>query len=551
MGLGAQYPFAGSGFSRSDHKRNGTLKTTSWRSIVVIIVLLTAIVYVLPTFQMAVKKMDQPTWWPKKKINLGLDLQGGMHLVLEVDTDKAIENTVNRAYDELRGFIRKNNVRIKGLRQTNATTILVTLKQSAEPDEAQGLIADEFRDFTVTTTKADGLQAVKMVFKAEQAEQVKKMAAEKALMKIRNRVDEYGAREPDIRPQGEKRIMVQLPGVIDPEKARKEIGRTGNLEFKLVDETGDVREAIKGTIPAGSQLYYYRKDDPELAGRPILLKKETLLTGEYLSEARVNFDPSTGRPEVGIKFNTKGARIFAKITEENINKRLAIVLDGEVYSAPVIQSKITGAGRITGNYTDESAKSLALILREAFPTPVDILYEKTVGPSLGEDSIRKGLISMIIGGVLVVLFMLIYYKGAGLIANLALMANILLIAGGLAGFSATLTLPGIAGIILTIGMAVDANVLIFERIKEELRLGKTPLAAVDAGFDRASLTILDANVTTLIAALVLFQFGSGPVKGFAVTLSMGVLSSLFTALVLSRAVFEYFLVQRKIKALSI
>jgi preprotein translocase subunit SecD len=551
MGWGAQYPFAGSGFSRSDHKRNGTLKTTSWRSIVVIIVLLTAIVYVLPTFQMAVKKMDQPTWWPKKKINLGLDLQGGMHLVLEVDTDKAIENTVNRAYDELRGFIRKNNVRIKGLRQTNATTILVTLKQSAEPDEAQGLIADEFRDFTVTTTKADGLQAVKMVFKAEQAEQVKKMAAEKALMKIRNRVDEYGAREPDIRPQGEKRIMVQLPGVIDPEKARKEIGRTGNLEFKLVDETGDVREAIKGTIPAGSQLYYYRKDDPELAGRPILLKKETLLTGEYLSEARVNFDPSTGRPEVGIKFNTKGARIFAKITEENINKRLAIVLDGEVYSAPVIQSKITGAGRITGNYTDESAKSLALILREAFPTPVDILYEKTVGPSLGEDSIRKGLISMIIGGVLVVLFMLIYYKGAGLIANLALMANILLIAGGLAGFSATLTLPGIAGIILTIGMAVDANVLIFERIKEELRLGKTPLAAVDAGFDRASLTILDANVTTLIAALVLFQFGSGPVKGFAVTLSMGVLSSLFTALVLSRAVFEYFLVQRKIKALSI
>lgn len=527
------------------------MKTTSWRSIVVIIVLLTAIVYVLPTFQMAVKKMDQPTWWPKKKINLGLDLQGGMHLVLEVDTDKAIENTVNRAYDELRGFIRKNNVRIKGLRQTNATTILVTLKQSAEPDEAQGLIADEFRDFTVTTTKADGLQAVKMVFKAEQAEQVKKMAAEKALMKIRNRVDEYGAREPDIRPQGEKRIMVQLPGVIDPEKARKEIGRTGNLEFKLVDETGDVREAIKGTIPAGSQLYYYRKDDPELAGRPILLKKETLLTGEYLSEARVNFDPSTGRPEVGIKFNTKGARIFAKITEENINKRLAIVLDGEVYSAPVIQSKITGAGRITGNYTDESAKSLALILREAFPTPVDILYEKTVGPSLGEDSIRKGLISMIIGGVLVVLFMVIYYKGAGLIANLALMANILLIAGGLAGFSATLTLPGIAGIILTIGMAVDANVLIFERIKEELRLGKTPLAAVDAGFDRASLTILDANVTTLIAALVLFQFGSGPVKGFAVTLSMGVLSSLFTALVLSRAVFEYFLVQRKIKALSI
>jgi preprotein translocase subunit SecD len=518
---------------------------------VVIIVLLTAIIYVLPTLQMAVKKLDQPTWWPKKKINLGLDLQGGMHLVLEVDTDKAVENTVNRAYDELRGFIRKNNIRIKGLRQTSDTTIGITLRDDTDATKAKDLIADEFRDYAVDTTEVDGIHGIQLKFKAEGVEQVKKMAAEKALMKIRNRVDEYGAREPDIRPQGEKRIIVQLPGVIDPEKARKEIGRTGNLEFKLVDEVGNIQDAIKGNVPPASQLYYYRKDDPELAGRPILLKKETLLTGEHLSEARVNFDPATGRPEVGIKFNTKGSRDFAKITEQNINKRLAIVLDGEVYSAPTIQSKIVGEGRITGNYTDESAKNLALILREAFPTPVKILYEKTVGPSLGEDSIRKGLISMMIGGALVVLFMLIYYKGSGLIANLALLVNIVLITGGLAAFSATLTLPGIAGIILTIGMAVDANVLIFERIKEELRLGKTPLAAVDAGFDRASLTILDANVTTLIAALVLFQFGSGPVKGFAVTLSMGVVSSLFTALILSRAVFEFFLVQRKIKALSI
>lgn len=527
------------------------MKTTSWRPIVVIIVLLTAVVYFLPTLQMALKGLEEPTWWPKKKINLGLDLQGGMHLVLEVDTDKAVENTVQRSYEEVRGFVRKNHIRIKGLQQTDPTTIVITLRDDADPGQAQGLISDEFRDYTVSNTKKDGLQVIQMRFKDAEADQVKKMAAEKALMKIRNRVDEYGAREPDIRPQGEKRIIVQLPGVIDAEKARKEIGRTGNLEFKLVDEVGDLREALKGKVPPGSQLYYYRKDDPELAGRPILLKKETLLTGEYLSEARVNFNPSTGRPEVGIKFNTKGSRIFAKITEENINKRLAIVLDGEVYSAPVIQSKIVGPGRITGNYTDDSAKNLALILREAFPTPVKILYEKTVGPSLGEDSIRKGLISMLIGGILVVVFMLIYYKGSGVIANIALLINIVLIAGGLAAFSATLTLPGIAGIILTIGMAVDANVLIYERIKEELRLGKTPLAAVDAGYDRASLTILDANVTTLIAALVLFQFGSGPVKGFAVTLSMGVVSSLFTALILSRSIFDFFLVKRKIKRISI
>ena len=273
---------------------------------------------------------------------------------------------------------------------------------------------------------------------------------------------------------------MQLPGVIDAERARNEIGRTGHLEFKLVDDDHDVAEALKGGIPPGDEILYYRKDDPEMAGRPILLKKETLLTGEYLNEARVQFDRSTGQPYVAIKFNPTGSRIFAEITEAHINQRLAIVLDNEVYSAPVIRSKIVGEGIIEGNFNDESARGLALVLREAFPTPVKILYEKSVGPSLGQDSIRRGLTSMLIGGILVVLFMMVYYKWSGLVADIALLANILLIAAGLAGFSATLTLPGIAGIILTIGMAVDANVLIFERIREELRLGKTARAALDA-----------------------------------------------------------------------
>ncbi len=532
------------------------MKINSWRPIVVIIVLLTAVVYLMPTIHMALKnrgaetKLEQPTLWPKKKINLGLDLQGGMHLVLEVDTDAAVKDTVTRTLEEVRAFVRKNHIRLQGPPKASQSSIVIALRDETTIDETRGLFADEYRDYDVSQTKSNGDPAIKMVLKTSEADRVKKMAAEKALMKIRNRVDYYGAREPDIRPQGEKRIMVQLPGVVDPDKARKELEKSGHLEFKLVDEVGDVREALKGNVPTGSKLYYYRKDDPELAGRPLLLKKETLLTGEYLSEARVSFD-RTGRPEVAIKFNTKGSRIFAKITGENINKRLAIVLDNEVYSAPTIQSKIVGNGVITGNYTDDTAKDLALILREAFPTPVNILYEKTVGPSLGKDSIRKGLISMLFGGLLVILFMMIYYHGAGVIANIALMVNIVLIAGGLAAFDATLTLPGIAGIILTIGMAVDANVLIFERIREELRLGKTPRAAVDAGYDRASLTILDANVTTLIAALVLFQFGSGTVKGFAVTLSLGVVSSLFTALILSRTIFDYFLVQRRVKRLSI
>ena len=286
---------------------------------------------------------------------------------------------------------------------------------------------------------------------------------------------------------------------------------------------------------------------------PFLIKKRSLLSGAYLTDAKVQIDSQYNEPYVGIDFNRKGARIFERITAENVKKRLAIVLDNKVYSAPVIQEKIAGgSARITGNFTTEEARDLAIVLRAgALPAPVNIIEERTVGPSLGSDSINKGLMSMCIGGILVVLFMIIYYKTAGLIADFALILNILLIAGGLAGFQATLTLPGIAGIILTIGMAVDANVLIFERIREEMALGKTPRAALDAGYDRATLTILDANVTTLIAALVLFQFGTGAVKGFAVTLSLGVIASLFTALILTRAIFDYLLIHRKIKTLSI
>ncbi|MEJ2097376.1 MAG: protein translocase subunit SecD, partial [Deltaproteobacteria bacterium] len=286
---------------------------------------------------------------------------------------------------------------------------------------------------------------------------------------------------------------------------------------------------------------------------PYLVQKNTLLTGASLTDARVEIDSQYNEPYVSIQFDKKGGRIFSRITEQNVKKRLAIVLDGKVYSAPVIQEKISGgAARITGSFTMEQARDLAIALRAgALPAPVNVIEERTVGPSLGADSIRKGLISMCIGGLLVVIFMVIYYKGSGLIADIALLLNIVIIAGGLAGFQATLTLPGIAGIILTIGMAVDANVLIFERIREEMALGKTPRASVDAGYTRATLTILDANVTTLIAALVLFQFGTGPVKGFAVTLSLGVLASLFTALILTRLIFDYLLIHRKARTISI
>jgi preprotein translocase subunit SecD len=317
-----------------------------------------------------------------------------------------------------------------------------------------------------------------------------------------------------------------------------------------------VDAALKGDIPPGREILYRVEENPETqrtTKTPFLLRKRTLLDGSTLTDARVQIDSQFNEPYVSINFDKKGARIFERITGENVNKRLAIVLDNNVYSAPVIQEKIAGGqARITGRFTAEEARDLAIVLRAgALPAPVNVLEERTVGPSLGHDSIRKGLLSMCVGGLLVIVFMVIYYKTAGLIADLALALNIVLIGAGLAGFQATLTLPGIAGIILTIGMAVDANVIIFERIREELTLGRTPRAAVAAGYDRATLTILDANVTTLIAAVVLFQFGTGAVRGFAVTLSLGVIASLFTALVLSRLIFDYLLMYRQTKTLSI
>ena len=389
-----------------------------------------------------------------------------------------------------------------------------------------------------------------------EADHIRKLAVDQALETIRNRIDQFGVSEPDIRIQGERRILIQLPGIKDTQRAKELIGKTALLEFKLLDESNDLASALNGNLPAGSEILYETKEDPQtrrVQKTPYLVKKRTSLTGAYLTDARVQIDSQYNEPYVSITFDKKGARLFERITAENVRRRLAIVLDDNVYSAPVIQEKIAGGeARITGNFTTEEARDLAIVLRAgALPAPVQILEERTVGPSLGTDSIRMGLLSMCVGGILVILFMVAYYKGSGIVADFALMLNILIIAGGLAGFGATLTLPGIAGIILTIGMAVDANVLIFERIREEITLGKTPRAAVDAGYQRATLTILDANVTTLIAALVLFQFGTGPVKGFAVTLSLGVLASLFTALVLSRAVFDFFLIKRKVRSISI
>ena len=480
------------------------MKNISWKLVLVFVVIVAAIIYVLPSLK--------PTLWPHKQINLGLDLQGGMHLVLEVDTVKALESTVERISQEIREQLKKDRIRQVAIDRVEGIKISARVKNEESLEKFRTLLDEEFRDLReLSSRKADGVQTIIMDIPDSDREQIEKLAVDQALETIRNRIDQFGVAEPDIRRQGTKRILIQLPGIKDTQRAKDLIGKTALLEFKLVDDTQSVQNALNGSVPPGRQVLYQVEEDPETqrtTKRPFLLKKRTLLTGAYLTEARVEIDNQFNEPYVSIKFDKKGARIFERITGDNVNKQLAIVLDNNVYSAPVIQEKIAGGqARITGRFTADEARDLAIVLRAgALPAPVNILEERTVGPSLGADSIQKGLLSMCIGGLLVIIFMVMYYKGAGLIADMALFLNILLIGAGLAALQATLTLPGIAGIILTIGMAVDANVIIFERIREEIALGRTPRAAIDAGYDRATLTILDANVTTLIAAVALLNY---------------------------------------------
>jgi preprotein translocase subunit SecD len=525
------------------------LKNVSWQLVSVIVVIVATIIYLVPTLK--------PGVWPHKRINLGLDLQGGMHLVLEVDSGKAVESTVERIAQEIRELLKKKLIRDVAVDRIKGNEISAEVKNEENIEKFQALLDEDFRDLRKISEKKDnGTLSIILGLTDKDRDHIEQLAVSQALETIRNRIDQFGVSEPDIVRQGENRILIQLPGIKDTERAKDLIGKTALLEFKLVDDTHSVEDALKGNIPPGDEILYKVEENSETRRSqktPFLLKKRTLLTGAYLTDARVQIDSRYNEPYVSITFDKKGARIFERITADNVNKRLAIVLDQTVYSAPVIQEKIAGGqARITGRFTTNEARDLAIVLRAgALPAPVNILEERSVGPSLGADSIRKGLLSMCIGGFLVVAFMIVYYKISGLIADLALVLNIMMIGAGLAGFQATLTLPGMAGIILTIGMAVDANVIIFERVREEMALGRTPRAAIDAGYNRATLTILDANVTTLIAAVVLFQFGTGPVKGFAVTLSLGVIASMFTALILSRLIFDYLLTHRQVKTLSI
>lgn len=539
------------------------MKGASWRIVLIALTVIISVIFFLPNTPIF-KVM--PDWWknnmPNKGIVLGLDLQGGLHIVFEVEGDKAVELATERIAASLAGIFEKKNIQATAKRE--GLFIVIT------PNNMD--VRKAVEDAYPVLTLADTADVLKYRLSASESKRITDTATDQVVEIIRNRIDQFGVAEPIIHRQAENEIVVQLPGIKDPKRAVDIIGKTAQLEFKLVDDESPVAAELPTSIlpgeenqlfdrflskiPERDEILFQRvvnKETGSVTKRPMLLKKETLLTGDLLTEARVNIDQRFNEPYVSIKFNAAGAKIFEDITGKNVKKRLAIILDGNVYSAPVIQEKISGGdAQITGNFTMEEAKDLAIVLRAgALPAPVKTLQNVTVGPSLGKDSIEAGKMAGIVGTLLVVVFMIFYYRLSGVIADFALLLNIILLIGAMASLNATLTLPGIAGIILAIGMAVDSNVLMFERMREELRAGKTPKAAIDGGYKKAFWTIFDSHVTTLITAAVLFQFGTGPIKGFAVTLSLGVAINLFTALVGTKTVFDIIHSKREIKRLSI
>jgi len=493
---------------------------------------------------------------PADTINLGLDLQGGIHLVLGVEVDKAVEAQVERAGDSARAELEKRGIGVTRVERRGTTELVIQLVSPPGWDTVLRTIEEVLPVFD--RREADQAAGrVVLALKPGEGANIRELAVRQGLETIRNRVDQFGVAEPSIQQQGENRILVQLPGVQDPARAKALIGKTALLEFKMVDERAEPEAALRTGPPPGTEILYQRRVNKETREErkvPFLVQKKAAITGRDVATARVSIDQNTSEPYVSVDFNASGGRAFADLTDANVGKRLAIVLDGNVHSAPQIRERIpSGRAQITGGFTSDEATDLAIVLRAgALPAPVQVLEERTVGPSLGADSIRQGIIAILASTALVFVFMLFYYRVSGVIADVALGLNLLLLMAIMAGFHATLTLPGIAGIALTIGMAVDTNILIFERIREELRGGKTVRGAIDAGFSRAFKTVVDTHVTVLVAGLILFQFGTGPVKGFAVTLMIGIAVSLFTAVFFTRLVFDLlYMGQRKRETLSI
>ena len=519
-----------------------------------------------------------PAWFESmsaRPMYLGLDLRGGVHFLMEVDMDGAIRRMEERYVADLRSALRTAKVRHRGVRRKSEGGIDITLRNVSDQDKARETILRELPDLELTDVEGDTPDRVLAHLSQRAKDELSEFALEQNITALRNRIDELGVAEPVVQRQGDRRIVVQLPGVQDTARAKRILGRTATLEMMLVDEEHNVDSAVSGSPPPGSRIFHMRD------GRPILLKNRVIYSGDNIVDAAASIDTQTGGPIVSITLDAAGARINQRVTGKNIGKRMAVLYietrskiktDAQgrpkkgpqgrvlrtsqrvedVITAPVIRDQLGKRFQIEGLDSVTEGQDLALMLRAgSLAAPVEIIEERTVGPSLGQANISQGFRSVMIGFALVLIFMLIYYRTFGLFANAALALNLVLMVAFLSVFQATLTLPGVAGIVLTVGMAVDANVLIFERIREELRNGNSPQASIHMGYNRALSTIVDANITTLIAALVLFNFGTGPIKGFAVTLSIGILTSMFTAIVLTRGLVNFFYGGRRVEKLAI
>jgi preprotein translocase subunit SecD len=547
------------------------MKKVGGRLTLLALVVVMSVIFFLPSYPPLYHALPDllKRVMPNKGITLGLDLQGGIHLVMEVDEDRAVEIAVDRSVASLQDQLVDKKIPVESVTRTGPTQVTIQFQNGELKAQIQKMI-DDYPTFSETESAGS---ANRLVWELREAEtkRIKDSAINQALETIRNRIDQFGVTEPIVQRQGLKQIVVQLPGVKEPKRARDLIKETALLEFKMLDEDNqsrldlparipkdkeqEVLNQAEAKLPAGDQILFERGVDKD-TGReyriPYLVKKRVMLTGDVLSDARVSIGQFND-PYVSITFDAKGGREFERITGDNIKKRMAIVLDNTIYSAPVIQDRITGGhAQITGTFSMQEANDLAIVLRAgALPAPLKIIQDLTVGPSLGKDSIEKGVQATLFAGAMVIVFMIVYYRLSGVIADFALMLNLFCLIGALSALNATLTLPGIAGIVLTIGMGVDSNVLIFERIREELRLGKAVRLAVDGGYDKALLTIVDSHVTTLITGVALFLFGTGPIKGFAVTLCLGIGINLFTALIGTKVIFDLLNQRHKVEQLSI
>ena len=523
------------------------LQFETWKKAIVLLLVAIGILYALPNLFSRGDDKGGPAFIPGQAINLGLDLQGGSHLLLQADLNAVIAERMVGVQENLRLAFRAEKIRFRNLK-AEKDSVSFALRDAVDDSVVNTRMETILRDLGSDFDAVQSGQSTTIRFNEAGLQNLANQTVEQAIEIIRRRLDPDGTKEPVIQRQGKDRILVQLPGVDDPERIKRLIGRTARLTFQLVDMRSTAQEArSSGRVPPGSMLL----ESAEEGGAEYLVEKRVMVSGELLENASAGFDQNN-RPAVNFQLNAEGGRRFGRVTGENIGRPFAIVLDGKVVSAPVIQSQIFGSGQITGNFSVAETNELALILRAgALPAPLIILEERSVGPGLGADSIAAGQIAALVGLALVIIYMVLSYGLFGLFADIALTVNIVLILGALSALQATLTLPGIAGIVLTMGMAVDANVLVFERIREELRGGRRVAQAIEAGYSRALSTIIDSNLTTLFAALFLFVFGSGPIKGFAVTLSLGIATSMFTALMVTRLLIVLWVNSKRPKKLEL